>query len=123
MFCVGLVRDMLEPRFANVLCYWLWCRLLALVSHAGRISDLLTRATLIFLLLEGVEAAFMSSGLAMELGGELETEDETEDGTELELVEEKSADVENVVGRDDDVTTDGRDEMALDGEAAPAAPS
>jgi hypothetical protein len=87
-------------------------------------SELLTEATLTFVLLGGVEAAFMSSGPGMELAVELLTELLTEDGMELELVEEKSADVENVVGRDDDVGADGiRDERALDGEAAPAAPS
>jgi len=76
----------------------------------------LTKATLTLLFLGGVAAAFMSPGLAMEVAVELVMV--TDNGMELELVEEKSAD-ENVVGRDDDVGTDGRDERALDGEAAP----
>ena len=67
-------------------------------------------------LLDGVEAAFISSGLAIELGGELVTTG----ATELELIEEKNEDVENVVGTDDDIATDGSDEATLDGEAPPA---
>jgi hypothetical protein len=87
---------------------------------------LLTKASLTFF--GGVEAAFMSSGLATELAEELKAELEREDGTELELelelelVEENIDEVENVVGRDDNVGTDGiKDDRALDGDA-PGAP-